>query len=449
MLLGNPMQKHIWLISFWYPPINWTASERALKFARSFVKAGWKVTVFTADTARFDRQHLDLDREIDMPEGDDYTVIRVPVWFAGTSFGRRDRQFIGRLKRSILGRIITPIFGDSGWIWAVPLYRALRKQIKHFGPPDYVLASGPPFMSFWVVQRICRMHIPYALDYRDLWSGYPHSGRFRAYGRRIARAMEARVNAAARMLITVSEGCAANLRKNNSVVTLRNYPDKSYLDFAQHNSTLSGVQLNPQHFNMVYAGTLYYCLNLDSIARAIKELEPAQRAVVRLHYYGLSERLARKSFDKYDVANNLLVLGNVNKQTIMAAMKEADLLVSVVYNVDQTDDLAINGIMTTKIFDYLISGAPIINIAPKTNELYKWLEAQAFNGVLNVTAAQTPVIRDHIVHLLGNKGGVCRRTSYPDSLLWEHQAKEVIDRITAQVRDGVPKESGRVKGPHE
>jgi hypothetical protein len=101
------------------------------------------------------------------------------------------------------------------------------------------------------------------------------------------------------------------------------------------------------------------------LIESILNLPERLRTRVKLHYFGPSGEIVAAEFSEANIAGNLDNRGLVTKRDAVAAVIEADALLSLVYDSSggpRTDE--INGLMTTKVFDYFLSGKPIINVGP-------------------------------------------------------------------------------------
>jgi len=95
---------------------------------------------------------------------------------------------------------------------------------------------------------------------------------------------------------------------------------------------------------------------------------------VIVHYYGSTSNIVVNDFRKQGMLNYLIDHGFVNKLEAIQAVKKADLLLSLVFDKPLDKQNPVNGIMTTKVFDYFLSGKPIINIGPPMADLNLFAE---------------------------------------------------------------------------
>lgn len=407
----------MWVVARDFPPINTIATERLLKFIRSF-KEDYNVTIFTVDTSNVNLDALDLAREKKVLNKFDCEIVRVPVFFPEFMLPAKQRTLIAKLKK-IVYSALNRFFGDTGWTMAYGLYAEFIKR-KHL-EPKLIFASGSPFLNFYSVWKFSTKHnVDYILDYRDLWTKNPHSSSVNIISSIITTYVENKVNKNALCITTVSKGCKEVLEKYNRCYVLYNYPDVEYVDYVKSFKTESKKADNI--FKIVYTGSLYKRGGLDIIAKSVNALPEMYKNKVEFHYYGYSSSQALDVFKSCGLESIFIDHKNVSKDNVLKAIHDADLLVSLVYDTEYSPDISVRGIMSTKIFDYLISNSNIINIGPKDNELTLFLKEKKFDGVFTFNATELDAIVEHIKYLIENKMSEKSRC-IDENMLWEEQFK--------------------------
>lgn len=354
--------QNIFFIAFYFPPINQIASDRSFKFVKSLLDAGHKVTVFMASTKNVKKNYLAHSQQnFSHPN---LTIIEVPTLVNNHSFYSNSTFF-----KRLSFYFFTMLFKDLGYLWFPNLYQALKKQKK----PDLIIATGNPFVTFLVPYFL---KIPYILDFRDLWSDNPVSVTKINCPNFLINFIEKLVIKNAKNIITISKAYKEVLVKKYSlknVVVLYNLPSLS-LKF-EHPSKL----FSDQYLNFVYVGTLYKDnRSFEPILLAIKKLDYNLQLKIRIHYYGVNSERAIYEFEKFGLKDLLIDHGFVTKNEASDAILSADLLLSFVGLGEYSKDLTEKGIITTKIFEYLLANKIILNIAPKDNELNELIDCPSF-----------------------------------------------------------------------
>lgn len=414
----------VWFIARAFPPVSAIGADRATKWVRSLLE-NYDVVVFTIDgDERQDTQAAEIAKGVSLAD-----VRRVPMFFSDEFHGREKKSSF-QFARKIVYVALTAFFIDSGWTWVMPLRSSMRAAVAAMSP-DLIVATGSPFLSFWVVSAIARKHaIPYILDYRDLWSENPQlSLHVPILSRIVARGVEIIVNKYAALLTSVSKGCKAVLSKDGETRVLYNLPDQLYVDAVQAVPSAS-----PGYFagclTLFYGGALYIDTDLTAIARALSKLPSHRSEKIRFHYCGSSSKIALENFLEFGVQHLLVDHGALTKERAQSLMKRSNVCVSVVHNSSFSTDPAITGLMTTKIFDYLIAGKPVLNIAPKGSELVEWCAENGINNVTTFSSDETDAIATHLAERIEAHGDANELdlASQPqfECPLWEQQFEATI-----------------------
>jgi hypothetical protein len=149
------------------------------------------------------------------------------------------------------------------------------------------------------------------------------------------------------------------------VRTLMNTPDASYTAWFRQQAVSADIRFDSDCLNVVLAGTVYRECTCRLFIRALLRVDPRMRAKTKLHYLGLSSDLVRKEFAAAGLIANLVDHGFVKKDVAATAVKGGDILLSLVFDsAGNRASSAVLGLMTTKVFDYFLSGRPIVNVGP-------------------------------------------------------------------------------------
>lgn len=412
-------QASIWFVSRAYPPINAVGVERALKFVRSFQFRGFAVRVFTIADDGDDRHRVITYSNSSKTE----SVTRVDYFRCGQSSKKTLIDYIKPILIPLCW-LLDYLLSDSGWTWSLQLRKELYKSANNFGLPDIIIASGSPFFSFLVVSKFANKNkIPYILDYRDLWSNNPHSTSFlKKCFNILPRIIENYVNASAYSIVTVSRHCAEAIPSKKDIDVIYNYPDQTYVKHIKSISEDSQLKEKDDIFKIVYTGTLYQGRDLELIAKALQSLPDAYRRRIKFHYCGNSGVLAERSFRRNHVKDLFVCHGKLPKKDALQVVHNADLCVSLIHNEKISPNSGVRGIMSTKIFDYLILDKQVLNISPKDNELTFWLDKYKFRNVFTISGQDVAGIATFLMLRINMRDvdyASISTFSYPSELCWE------------------------------
>ncbi|GEM_PF-4291914 len=370
--------KTVVLVARAFAPVKAIAVERVSKIARSFSQEGWKVIVVTIDQSDIKQEFFD-DSRMEFIQRHNIEVIRTRYRLKDTFYLYKSSGSFKSYALKAVGRVAFSLGFDNSIGWIVDLTRKLQ-EITDERKIDLIVSSGSPFVSFYATYKVAKSKkIPYVLDFRDLWYAQPHSRRNFIQNFMIKCAEKMFMDSAA-LVTTVSDGCRIKLGENTTtkqINVLYNLPDLEYIDEIvnlESDALSADIGIDNSFFNLVYTGTLYEGRDLTSIAAAICLLDPQLRKNLRVHYFGSRGDVAIDNFQNYNLEHLVVVHGNVPKKTALLSLYQADLLISVIHNDIISQDESVRGIVTTKIFDYIIINKPVINVAPQDSEIRDLLQ---------------------------------------------------------------------------
>ncbi len=385
---------NIWFVAFYFPPINIIGAERPKKFLRYFSERRLDATVFTVDVPGMD--------EVETFAG--FPCRRSKVAYKDYHFRSSISRKQPSLLRRFIPRAITALLDDSGWTWMPALRRDLEKAWSEGNRPDVIIATGRPFLTFLTVSRFASKHgIPFVLDYRDAWSRNPHPSHDTWLRRKLLSWLEKRTNKQADGIVTVSHMTAGALNTDKSPVIIYNLPDQGYMDelkaYAPQVDSLS-----PDKLVMVYTGTLYPGRDLDPICAAMAKLDSTLRNQIEVHYCGNTSARATAAFERYGVQDQLISHGSLSKLDATRLVATGDIALSIICSDSETDNDALRGVITTKVFDYLLLDKDVLNIVPEGFEFKTFADEAGLLGLTNHTPEDSDKIADFLKSKLAAKG---------------------------------------------
>ena len=172
---------HLLYVAWSYPPARSAGMYRALATTNAFARAGWDVTVLTAERETYERltgTDVGAEETID-PR---VRVHRIPF---DPERGETDHRRWSRWRvyspllwnylRWVIARLGFPEVGYA--TWRRPLARAAR-QIHAAHPVDLVIGSANPNVDFVPGDVLYRDdRVPYVMDHRDAWHLNVYTGK--------------------------------------------------------------------------------------------------------------------------------------------------------------------------------------------------------------------------------------------------------------------------------
>lgn len=310
-----------------------------------------------------------------------------------------------RKLRLLIPKIVTALFDDSGWAWMPSLRRDLEKAWSDGNRPDVIIVTGRPFLTFLTVSRFAREHgIPFVLDFRDAWAANPHPSYDNWLRRQVLNWFEGRVNRQAHGTITVSHLTAAALNTEKTPVIIYNLPDQGYMDELKAYAPQVDP-LSPGKLVLVYTGTLYPGRDLDPVCAALAKLDYAVRNQVEVHYCGISSARAVAAFERHAIQDQLICHGSLSKSDAIRLVASGDIALSIICSKTETDNDALRGVITTKVFDYLLLDKDVLNIVPEGFEFRTFANEVGLEGLMNFTPDDIDSIADFLRTRLAAKEG--------------------------------------------
>jgi glycosyltransferase involved in cell wall biosynthesis len=232
---------------------------------------------------------------------------------------------------------------------------------------DLILASGEPWVSFNLAQFLSRkIGCPYVLDYHDLLTGNPFASP--KYAQRIAR-REGELISMSSAITVVSQSWAEDLvsRFNpvSKVHVIPNGYDSEMLD-----------SIEPENFDhpaIVYAGCFYPPKSvITPVMAALKRCDQDDALSGRpwqFHYYGRDEGHVLREAARFGLGRRVVIHGMLERPKAIAGVKGADACV-VITSVCESLSVGDRGFITSKLYETLGAGTPIVLITPEGSEAH-------------------------------------------------------------------------------
>lgn len=360
-LNGSKFKVRILIVAYYFPPLNHIASLRPYVWARRWSENGAQVTVLSAEKRNFDGLLDDLT-----VRSANLTVVEIPysgpkVWLRKILGLGKTRAILAGLYRRYLAKGCGSISWFSSWRTATkPYLQALALShdvvVSTFGPKEcHVIAAeikekNPKLL--WVA------------DYRDLWLEAYTVDRSKRSLHEERRLEQESVGAYSDIITTVSSDFMRQLkaRFTKPVYEITN------------GFILDEVSLTEPHFphrlsrsgplRIVYTGTLYRQFRdptplLSVLATLFKTKKISSNDII-VEFYSESFEFLSQLSSVSEYGNFISYKGSVKRSKALDAQKNADVLLLL----ESSDEEAI-GVLTGKVFEYLVSGRPILCIGSR------------------------------------------------------------------------------------
>lgn len=344
------------VVSHDFPPSSAIGGRRILRLLQelSLQCTDWRLLTTTTQITAGYQETLDLARVIPIT---DWSEAIADAWkkqrLSCSRVGyRRSRPFssTNRIRDNESATSRKTFRLDRTWVWAQRVFRQAR-QIDDGWTPDIVLVSVPPLSVLFAGHRIARhFDAKLAIDYRDLLTldGYYKSP---VWPPKLQRRREKQVLRAAQVVTAATHGIAKRLENelDRGVPIIKNGFEPEEI------ADLGALSLGP-HVNLVYTGALYGTRRDPSLIFKCLRNHPLGKQVM-VHYFGQEGQVFIRRACEYQVQDQVIDHGYVERRTALRAQLASDLLILLVGSGPEELTVA-----TAKIYDYIGSGRPILMV---------------------------------------------------------------------------------------
>jgi glycosyltransferase involved in cell wall biosynthesis len=302
------VNRRLLLLCYFYPPLGGGGVHRALGFTRWLPEHGWDCTVVCAGPEDYWVKDETLEGRIP-PQTE---VIRVPGGSALSGWLRLKR-LRGRAGSATsgagagsgtAGRRSGLVFGGlralSDWLLLPDSYAGWARRARDVaaarlarGDVSALLSSSPPDSVHLAALPLARRFgLPWAADFRDPWIGLHFRRPPTAWHATRQRELERRVLTGADLVLAASRTHAEDLEHDAAsrprhVVHLPNGYEPGPVASAPPGT--GHVSRDPQHFTMVFSGTLSLMPDVEVLFEALHQLlaqRPEARRRIRVRLAG-------------------------------------------------------------------------------------------------------------------------------------------------------------------
>ncbi len=423
----------ILIISHFFPPLNVAGSRRAYSWAKYWSRWGNEIAVLTT---RKTRVNGSLDLAIEPLVYSQIKIQEIPYWpfnLEGNPLpaSRRPnskpiilkfRNLLPNLRRSPTGWLL-----DSRIFWTTPAVNCAIKLHQNW-PYQVIVSSFNPPASHIIASRLKnKLNAFWVADYRDLWFGN-HEYHARGIFSIIEKTLEDSTVKEADFLTSVSEPLCKILesRFQKPVALIENGYDAEEL--ASNSLSIDSSIKNTKV--IIYTGTFYPEYNLDPLFLAINNLEEKGIGVkdrLKIIFYSHEGYLIQPLIKKFAVEKIVELPGYIDWDQALEEQKKADALLFLEWSEPNVD-----GILSSKIFEYMSAGKPILSIGSSILKAASKLIEQTGTGIY--LGDSMPKIAETLKDLLDGKSLPYNpELSLIESFTREKQAKKMLDAIHQQM----------------
>ncbi len=374
------------------------------QFARMLPDLGWDVTVLTAR----DRQGKDRDMIEQLAK-------RVQIVEAWSPSGKVVQRGIpaplhgarGAARRALRFAMRSVLFPDREIFW-VPAALSAGHAALAATPHDAILATYGPASDLVVGHALARHHgLPLILDYRDLWATLPVAIFPTPVHRAAARQLERKFVRDAARVIAVAQGMADDLATTHGISHDRVVEITNGFDPEHARRVRDDRGSSPRPFRLIYTGSVNANYDLGTFWRVVRELADAGKITpetLRIEFVG---NLAMSDVRAFGVDAFVDTRPFVAHSEVFDVLARADALLMM-----ETVGYYARYSYAAKVFDYLLSGKPVLALVEPGGNSARLLESAGVGYVAEPGNADA--IRQRFEQVLALKDAPPRRVD-PDA----------------------------------
>ncbi|HEX8269025.1 MAG TPA: glycosyltransferase family 4 protein [Flavobacterium sp.] len=364
------MDKKILIITYYWPPAGGPGVQRWLKFVKYLPEFGIQPIVYIPENPTYPI----LDEKLLSEVPADAIIVKrrilEPYGFASI-FGKKKIKSISsgiipaerkqglaeKLSLWIRGNIFVP---DARVLWVIPSVSYLQKYISE-NRIDTIITSGPPHSLHLIGLRLKeKMNIRWIADFRDPWTsiGYQKNLKLTEFSHNRHKFLERKVLTTADEIIVTSKTTKSDFEAitNKPIEVITN----GY-DLEKDNAVVLDKK-----FTVAHIGSFLSERNPILLWQALSELlrdHPSFKEHFELKLIGTVSNHVIDSIRDYNLSDYTNNLGYVSHSDAVAHQRQSQVLLLIEINSAET-----KSIIPGKLFEYLISGRPIIGIGPNGSD---------------------------------------------------------------------------------
>ena len=359
--------KKVLIITYYWPPAGGSGVQRWLKFVKYFRDFGIEPIVYTVENPNY--PIVDESLAKDIPKG--IEILTQPIREPNNLFaffGKKKTESAGFLNPnpSFFGKILQYIranyfIPDARKYWVKPSTSYLKKYLKT-NKIDVVITTGPPHSMHLIGLNLNKeLNIKWIADFRDPWTEIDYFQQLPLTKKAIEKhhSLEKEVLKNADAVLVVGKTMQENFSKFNSkVITVTNGFDEAL--------TPENVALDPK-FSVTHIGLMNADRNPKMLWEVLAEIVSENEEFSKdfdLKLIGKADASVIADISKYRLSKNVQVIDYVTHDKVVEFQQKSQVLLLIVNNVPSA-----KGILTGKIFEYLMAKRPILAIAPSNGDV--------------------------------------------------------------------------------
>jgi len=352
------------IITYYWPPAGGSGVQRWLKFVKYLQEYGIEPVVYTVDNVRYlkeDKTLLD-----DVPRNT--KVLKHSIWEpTDLLFWKKKKSQKSGISNISQNRFLSFIRGnffipDPKVFWVNSSVKFLQKYLNS-NKVDAIISTGPPHSMHLIAQKLHKKNkLKWIADFRDPWTDLYYNKDFseQSFAKKKNKILEKLVLKNADCVLTVSESLKEQFSINaRRVEVITNGYDNEIR--SAEDTVLDKL------FTISYIGLLPKQSNPKLFFKVLQELCSQNEDFkndLKLNFIGDISDDVRVEVLKNNLEKNTSFKGYVDHEKAIEFQNKAQVLLLLIPNIEKS-----KGILTGKLFEYLIAKRPILAIGPEDGDL--------------------------------------------------------------------------------
>ena len=367
----NTVRKKALIITYYWPPAGGPGVQRWLKFVKYLPECNIDPIVYCPENPSYPITDESLISEV----SNSVTVIKQPIkepyrlakfLSASSSNGMSSGVIPKQNNQTVMERFMLYVRGnffipDARKHWVKPSIEFLSEYIQK-NQIDTIITTGPPHSLHLIgLQLKQELKLKWLADFRDPWTtiGYHKKLKLTKASQEKHKTLERQVLNTADQLIVTSE------KTKNDFTSITKQPI-SVITNGYDNHNVAKPQKDKK-FTISHIGSLLSERNPKLLWKVFSELlieNEAFKKSFQLQFFGVVSEDVLESIVEFGLEQFTKNFGYVKHDEAIKAQMQSQLLLLI--EIDSEDTKAI---IPGKLFEYIISGTPILALGPRDSDV--------------------------------------------------------------------------------